>query len=234
MPAGDYVEIVITDSGTGMDEETLAHVFEPFYTTKPVGQGTGLGLAMCYGIVRQHHGVIWIESSPGRGTTVFILLPRFAGALPQKDDRQRSTTPTAPSSGTETILLVEDEPQVRAVAARALRSAGYRVLEATNGRDGVQVARRERDAIDIIVSDVVMPEMGGKEMVEIARQFLPAAAVLFVSGYTAGSFPNSTDDPAANRFLQKPFTPQELLAMVRQVLDRHAADRESPNTISAA
>ena len=227
MPAGDYVEIVVSDTGTGMDEETLAHVFEPFYTTKPVGQGTGLGLAMCYGIVRQHHGVIWIESSPGRGTTLFILLPRYEGALPQKVERTPSQTPPAASSGTETILLVEDEPQVRAVAARALRSAGYRVLEATNGRDGLQVARRERESIDLIVSDVVMPEMGGKEMVELARQFLPTTAVLFVSGYTAGSFPLPSDDPSANVFLQKPFTPQELLAMVRRVLDRHAAVREA-------
>ncbi|MDZ7631203.1 MAG: ATP-binding protein [Gemmatimonadaceae bacterium] len=233
MPAGDYVEIVISDTGSGMDEETLAHVFEPFYTTKPVGQGTGLGLAMCYGIIRQHHGVIWIESAPGRGTTVFILLPRYDGPLPAKPDRQRIDTPTQVTSGTETILLVEDEPQVRAVAARALRGAGYRVLEATNGRDGVQVARRERDRIDLIVSDVVMPEMGGKEMVELARHFLPHAAVLFVSGYTAGSFPLPTDDPAASMFLQKPFTPQELLAMVRQVLDRHAAVREARASIAA-
>ena len=232
MPAGDYVEIVVSDTGTGMDEETLAHVFEPFYTTKPVGQGTGLGLAMCYGIIRQHHGVIWIESSPGRGTTLFILLPRYDGVLPQTPETPLSVTPTPPSTGTETILLVEDEPQVRAVAARALRSAGYRVLEATNGRDGLQVARRERDAIDMIVSDVVMPEMGGKEMVELARQFLPSAAVLFVSGYTAGSFPLPSDDPSANVFLQKPFTPQELLAMVRQVLDRHAAIRESRAAIA--
>ena len=232
MPAGEYVEIVVSDTGTGMDEETLAHVFEPFYTTKPVGQGTGLGLAMCYGIVRQHHGVIWIESSPGRGTTLFILLPRYEGALPQKVERATSLTPTPVSSGTETVLLVEDEPQVRAVAARALRSAGYRVLEATNGRDGLQVARRERDTIALIVSDVVMPEMGGKEMVELARQFLPSAAVLFVSGYTAGSFPLPVDDPSANIFLQKPFTPQELLAMVRQVLDRHAAVRETRAAIA--
>ncbi len=228
MPAGEYVEIAISDTGTGMDEETLAHVFEPFYTTKPVGQGTGLGLAMCYGIIRQHHGVIWIESAPQRGSTVYILLPRYEGALPAAPGgRVTSPTPVPVSSGTETVLLVEDEPQVRAVAARALRSAGYRVLEATNGRDGVQVARREREAIDLIVSDVVMPEMGGKEMVELARQFLPSVAVLFVSGYTAGSFPLPSDDPSANLFLQKPFTPQELLAMVRQVLDRHAARRES-------
>ncbi len=232
MPAGDYVEIVVSDTGSGMDEETLAHVFEPFYTTKPVGQGTGLGLAMCYGIIRQHHGVIWIESSPGRGTTVFILLPRYEGPLPARAERPRSDTPVAVTSGTETVLLVEDEPQVRAVAARALRSAGYRVLEATNGRDGVQVARRERDAIDLIVSDVVMPEMGGKEMVELARQFLPSAAVLFVSGYTAGSFPLPSDDPSASMFLQKPFTPQELLEMVRQVLDRHAAVREARAAIA--
>jgi len=227
MPAGEYVEIVISDTGSGMNEETLAHVFEPFYTTKPVGQGTGLGLAMCYGIIRQHHGVIWIESAPGRGTTLFILLPRYEGALPDAAiGRPMSPTPAPVSSGTETVLLVEDEPQVRAVAARALRSAGYRVLEATNGRDGVQVARRERDAIDLIVSDVVMPEMGGKEMVELARQFLPSVAVLFVSGYTAGNFPLPSDDPSANMFLLKPFTPPELLAMVRQVLDRHAAQRD--------
>ncbi len=232
MPAGDYVEIVVSDTGSGMDEETLAHVFEPFYTTKPVGQGTGLGLAMCYGIIRQHHGVIWIESSVGRGTTVYILLPRYDGPLPVKTERPRADTPTQITTGSETILLVEDEPQVRAVAARALRSAGYRVLEATNGRDGVQVARRERDGIDMIVSDVVMPEMGGKEMVELARQFLPNAAVLFVSGYTAGSFPMPNDDPSATLFLQKPFTPQELLAMVRQVLDRHAAVREARAAIA--
>jgi CheY-like chemotaxis protein len=218
-----------------MNEETLAHVFEPFYTTKPVGQGTGLGLAMCYGIIRQHHGVIWIESAPGRGTTLFILLPRYEGALPDAAlGRPLSPTPAAISSGTETVLLVEDEPQVRAVAARALRSAGYRVLEATNGRDGVQVARRERDTIDLIVSDVVMPEMGGKEMVELARQFLPSVAVLFVSGYTAGNFPMPSDDPSANMFLQKPFTPQELLAMVRQVLDRQAVQRGGSATVATS
>jgi len=232
MPAGDYVEIVVTDTGTGMDAETLAHVFEPFYTTKPVGQGTGLGLAMCYGIIRQHHGVIWIESTPGTGTAVYILLPRYEGVVPQVGGRTRSETPAPITTGSETILLVEDEPQVRAVAARALRSAGYRVLEATNGRDGVQVARRERDTVDLIVSDVVMPEMGGKEMVELARQFLPSAAVLFVSGFTAGNFPLASDDPSANIFLQKPFTPQELLAMVRQVLDRHAAVREARAVIA--
>ena len=227
MPAGEYVEILISDNGTGMDEETLAHVFEPFYTTKPVGQGTGLGLAMCYGIIRQHHGAIWIDSSPGRGSTVNILLPRYSGPLPVQQGPAPVTTPMSTRTGTETVLLVEDEPQVRAVAARALRSAGYRVLEATNGRDGVQVARREREAIDLILSDVVMPEMGGKEMVELARQFLPSVAVLFVSGYIAGSFPLPNDDPSASMFLQKPFTPQELLAMVRQVLDRHAAVLEA-------
>ncbi len=225
MPAGDYVEIVIADNGTGMDADTLAHVFEPFFTTKPVGQGTGLGLAMCYGIVRQHHGVIWIESMVGRGSSVHILLPRFSGLLPARKDPIQTTLTTPTSQGTETILLVEDEPQVRAVAARALRSAGYRVLEATNGRDGVQVARRERETIDLILSDVVMPEMGGREMVEIARQFVPAVAVLYVSGFTAGNFPLAADDPSANVFLQKPFTPPELLAMVRQVLDQHAAAR---------
>ncbi len=232
MPAGEYVEIVISDTGEGMDEETLAHVFEPFYTTKPVGQGTGLGLAMCYGIIRQHHGVIWIESSKGRGSTVFILLPRYEGPFPAAVERQRRDTPLATTTGTETILLVEDEPQVRAVAARALRSAGYRVLEATNGRDGVQVARRERHAIEMIVSDVVMPEMGGKEMVGLARQFLPQVAVLFVSGYTAGSFPLSIGDASAMNFLQKPFTPQELLETVRDLLDRQAAVRAGAATIA--
>ncbi len=225
MPPGEYVEIVISDTGEGMDEETLAHVFEPFYTTKPVGQGTGLGLAMCYGIVRQHHGVIWIESAKGRGSTVFILLPRYQGQLPVVAERKRALTPASTLTGTETVLLVEDEPQVRAVAARALRSAGYRVLEATNGRDGLQVARRERERIDLIVSDIVMPEMGGKELVELARQYLPLVAVLFVSGYTAGSFPLPIGDASSRSFLQKPFTPQELLEAVRHVLDRRASVR---------
>jgi PAS domain S-box-containing protein len=226
MPAGDYVAIVVADTGIGMDAQTLAHVFEPFYTTKPVGQGTGLGLAMCYGIIRQHHGVIWIDSAPGRGSSVNLLLPRYEGPMSSRTERRGVTTPVSSTGGSETVLLVEDEPQVRAVAARALRSAGYRVLESTNGRDGLQVARRERGAIDLIVSDVVMPEMGGKEMVELARQFAPKAAVLFVSGYTAGSFPAPAEDPAARMFLQKPFTPQELLERVRAVLDRRATPED--------
>jgi CheY-like chemotaxis protein len=220
VPPGEYVEIVVEDTGIGMDPQTLAHAFEPFFTTKPVGQGTGLGLAMCYGIIRQQNGVIWIESEPGRGSAVHIVFPRHLGEVPvPADPVVLAPTPAPGQHGTETILLVEDEPQVRAVAARTLRGAGYRVLEATNGRDGLQLARRERGTIDLVLTDIVMPEMGGREMAELLRQFVPQAVVLYMSGFTAGGLPLPGDDAEARHFLQKPFTPPALLARIRTLLD---------------
>ena len=220
VPPGEYVEIVVEDTGIGMDPQTLAHAFEPFFTTKPVGQGTGLGLAMCYGIIRQQNGVIWIESEPGRGSAVHIVFPRHLGEVPVPADAVvLAPTPTPAQGGSETILLVEDEPQVRAVAARTLRGAGYRVLKATNGRDGLQLARRERGTIDLVLTDIVMPEMGGREMAELLRQFVPQAVVLYMSGFTAGGLPIPGTDAEARHFLQKPFTPPALLARVRLLLD---------------
>ncbi|MCU0626128.1 MAG: ATP-binding protein, partial [Gemmatimonadaceae bacterium] len=227
LAAGDYVEIIVRDTGTGMDAETLTHAFEPFFTTKPVGQGTGLGLAMCYGIIRQQNGVIWLESEPGRGTTVHILFPRWHGEVAARPE-VAAPAPAPQRAGTETVLLVEDEPQVRAVTARTLRGAGYRVLEATNGRDGLQVARRERGAIDIVLTDIVMPEMGGREMVELLRQFVPRVAVLYMSGFTAGALPIPTDDREARQFLQKPFTPVALLERIRVLLDDRDAGEPVP------
>ena len=228
VPAGEYVEITVRDTGTGMDAATLAHAFEPFFTTKPVGQGTGLGLAMCYGIIRQQNGVIWIESEPGRGSTVHIMFPRFYGALEPRHE-PLVLEPTPIRVGTETVLVVEDEPQVRAVAARTLRGAGYRVLEATNGRDGVQVARREKDSIDLVLTDIVMPEMGGREMMELVRQYIPRATVLYISGFTAGGLPVAADEREQRHFLQKPFTPVVLLDRVRVLLDeRVTGERPVP------
>jgi signal transduction histidine kinase/CheY-like chemotaxis protein len=221
VPNGEYVEVSVQDTGVGIDAETLSHVFEPFFTTKPVGQGTGLGLAMCYGIMRQHRGHVWIESEVGQGTRVVLLLPRHRGAVePRPIEATLPANVEQALTGAERILLVEDEPQVRTVAARVLRQAGYRVLEATNGRDGVQLARRERGRIDLIVTDVVMPEMGGREMVDLVRVFIPGAAVLFVSGYTAGALSTPTDPAPDAAFLQKPFAPTELLAAVRARLDQ--------------
>jgi signal transduction histidine kinase/ActR/RegA family two-component response regulator len=225
VPPGDYVEIVVRDTGTGMDASTLAHAFEPFFTTKPVGQGTGLGLAMCYGIIRQQNGVIWIESEPGRGSTVHIMFPRWHGDVESRAEPV-VLAPTPARLGNETILVVEDEPQVRAVASRTLRGAGYRVLEATNGRDGLQVARRERETIDLVLTDIVMPEMGGREMVELVRQFIPRAAVLYMSGFTAGGLPVADDERESRHFLQKPFTPIVLLEKVRHLLDDRATTGE--------
>ena len=232
VPPGDYVEIIVRDSGIGMDAATLAHAFEPFFTTKPVGQGTGLGLAMCYGIIRQQNGVIWIESEPGRGSTVHIMFPRWHGDVEARVEPV-VLAPTPARAGHETILVVEDEPQVRAVASRTLRSAGYRVLEATNGRDGLQVARRERETIDLVLTDIVMPEMGGREMVELVRQFIPRTAVLYMSGFTAGGFPVSDEERESRHFLQKPFTPILLLEKIRQSLDDRAITSERAAPVSA-
>jgi PAS domain S-box-containing protein len=217
--AGEYVLLVVKDTGTGMTEEVKAHVFEPFYTTKEVGKGTGLGLATCYGIVRQNRGHIELVSEVGKGTTFTVYLPRALGVGDVRV-RQGVREAVARSRGHETVLVVEDDPRVRDFIVRVLGSQGYRVLEAVDGEDALRLVQATRGPIHVLLTDVVMPKMGGKELAERLQALRPALQVLYMSGYAQGALadPGALDRGMA--LLQKPFTPQMLAQRMREVLDR--------------
>jgi CheY-like chemotaxis protein len=190
-------------------------VFEPFFTTKEVGKGTGLGLATVYGIVKQSGGFVWVYSEPGHGTTFKIYLPRSArthATLPAPD---ASTT----DGGTETVLLVEDEQALRALARRVLEGSGYTVLEAANGDEALRVAAAHTGEIDLLVTDVVMPMMGGRELVERLGSTRPKTRVLYMSGYTDGDIVRRGLVQRTRSFVQKPFTAEQLSRKVREVLE---------------
>jgi PAS domain S-box-containing protein len=213
--AGDCVRLVVTDTGHGMSADTRDHAFEPFYTTKEIGKGTGLGLATCYAIVKQSGGYITLESEQDAGTSVEILLPLVAA----EPDAVGPAAPFESPRGTETILLVEDEPTLRRLGARALRQFGYRVLEAANGEDALAVAAGHAGAIDLVVTDVVMPKMGGRELADRLREARPDTRVLFTSGYTGDAVVRHGVSDGAVPFLPKPFVPSTLAGKVRAVLD---------------
>ncbi len=217
---GEYVQLTVSDTGSGMEDAVRLHIFEPFYTTKSKGRGTGLGLATVYGIVRQAGGYIWLDTGPGQGATFQIYLPRTTDA-PEAAVAIRPI-PDRPE-GTETILLAEDEPLVRNIAVQTLRSLGYTVLEAANGREALRIMDRYTEQIHILVTDVVMPEMGGLELVEHLQVDHPKIPVLFLSGYTDGAVIQHGVTPD-RAFLQKPFTPISLARTVREVLDWTAND----------
>ena len=214
LAAGSYVQLTVTDSGRGMDEETRARAFDPFFTTKSVGQGTGLGLSTAYGVITQSDGSIYLDSVPGRGTTVRIYLPRAIGTVTAAPP---ATNPTA-ERGVETVLLVEDEEGLRQLLKTVLEGAGYVVLEAGNGREALEVNNAHDAPIDILVSDVVMPGMGGRELVERLAPLRPEARVLLISGYTQTAGFEQTIERAGAAFLQKPFTPDVFLTRVREAL----------------
>ncbi|MFI5278985.1 MAG: PAS domain S-box protein [Gemmatimonadales bacterium] len=217
---GPYVVMRIADTGTGMDAETRRRLFEPFFTTKERGQGTGLGLATIYGIIKQSGGYIWVESEPGAGTTFTVHLPQVeataavpGGAAGLLKESLR---------GNETVLLVEDDRAVRDLGRRALVDQGYHVLEAANGAEAVKLASGYAGPIHLLLTDVVMPEMGGRALAEALLAARPAMALLFVSGYNEDAVIQHGVQEAGLPFLQKPFTPSALLGMVRQVLDERA------------
>ncbi len=213
---GDHALLAVSDTGAGMDEETLSHLFEPFFTTKPVGEGTGLGLATVYGMVQQNSGAIEVSSEPSRGTTFRIYLPRHVGP----DQPRRTEHATAPAArGRETILLVEDEPAVLAVARRMLAGQGYTVLAAGMPGEAIQIAREHADEIDLLVTDVVMPEMTGRALATNLLSLHPRLKCLFTSGYTADVIAHQGVLNEGVQFLQKPFTIASLNAKVREVLD---------------
>lgn len=212
---GTYVHLMMSDSGKGMDRETLSHIFEPFFTTKEEGKGTGLGLATVYGIVQQSHGFIFADSLPDAGTTFDLYFPLVDAPLPEA----RSTSPAKPQSGSETILLVEDQQAVRLLLTQVLTDYGYKLLEASNGQEALRLVAATRDPIHILVTDVVMPQMTGPALAERLRRQWPTLRVLFMSGYAEGTvLPTFLAEPGTG-FIQKPFLPVELAKKLRDLLD---------------
>ena len=213
---GDYVLLAVTDTGVGMDAATRARVFEPFFTTKPVGQGTGLGLATVIGIVKQSGGAVAVYSEPGQGTAMKVYLPAHHA---QPDAVPAATIAATPATGSETVLLVEDDVGVRELAEEALRACGYQVLACALPEAALEQSRLQAGEIALLVSDVVMPQMDGPALAARLRQQRPQLRVLFVSGYPANAIAASGAFAAGADFLQKPYTPESLAAQVRRVLD---------------
>jgi two-component system cell cycle sensor histidine kinase/response regulator CckA len=199
-----------------MDDATRALIFEPFFTTKPHGKGTGLGLSTVYGIVQKSGGYVGVESQLGLGTTFEVLLPSVEGTS-RAHTGEQSVVPAR--GGDETILLCEDEESVRSVTRRFLTRQGYRVLEARNGEDALRIADEHEGPISLLVTDAVMPHMGGGELAEALTKRRPATKVLFVSGYTEDRLVHHAAARESTSFLEKPFTGEELASRVRQLLD---------------
>ncbi len=224
MVAGDYVEIAVSDTGHGMTPEIMAKIFEPFFSTKEVGKGTGLGLSTVYGIVKQTGGFIFPESTLGEGTTFRIYLPRY---VPTAADIEAAAARSAPKkerardlTGSGRVLLVEDEDSVRAFAIRALKRQGYDVIEATSGVEGLEKFEEVGGQVDLVVSDVVMPEMDGPSMLKELRKQRPDIKVIFMSGYPDDAFKRNLDPADHFAFLAKPFTLPQLAAKVKEELER--------------
>jgi len=217
---GAYVSLAVSDTGAGMDPQTQAHVFEPFFTTKPAGVGTGLGMAMVYGLVKQHHGFVHLYSEVGQGTTVKIYL-RLAHeqALPATPAGGEERLP----GGSDAILLVEDDPHLRAVAQRLFEKVGYRVFAAADGQEGLAAYRARKTGVDLVITDMVMPKISGMQLYETIRSAEPPdqrVKVLFTSGYPAADFRQALAGDPDVAFLTKPWTASELLGQIRSLLER--------------
>jgi CheY-like chemotaxis protein len=210
---GDYVVLTVRDSGSGMPPEVIEHLFEPFFTTKAPGEGTGLGLATVHGIVHQNGGFIDVASEPGRGTTFRIGLPRYVGRAAEGEAAEGATP-----RGQETVLLVEDEPAILNVVRRMLENLGYRVLAAVTPGQAIRMAEEHAGAIDLLVSDVVMPEMNGRDLAKRLLVLHPGIRRLFVSGYAAEIIAYRGVLDEGTHFLQKPFSSAALSAKVREAL----------------
>jgi two-component system cell cycle sensor histidine kinase/response regulator CckA len=211
---GAYAALSVTDTGTGMSAETRSHLFEPFFTTKDPDKGTGLGLSTVYGIVEQSGGVITVDSEPGRGTTFTIFLPPVEEmldvAVPDEAQVSRSTA--------RTVLLVDDEPEVRGLAGEILRRVGYTLLEAGSGEEALTVVDKHGSPIHLLVTDIMMPGMNGRELAERMRSLRPDLRVLYISGYVRDADTRAALLGNQSAFLSKPFTPETLTQKVRELL----------------
>jgi two-component system, cell cycle sensor histidine kinase and response regulator CckA len=212
---GHYVVLAVTDTGVGMTPEIRQRAFEPFFTTKEVGRGTGLGLATCHGIIRQAGGHIALYGEPGKGTTARVYLPRASGTAGPRHQLEADYAPR----GTERILIVEDDAQVRELAEVALTGCGYRVVSADCGHRAFQIINEDADGFDLMVTDVVMPDLGGRELAQQVTAIRPDLKILFVSGYTEDAVVRNGVLEAGVAFLAKPFSPARLARKVRSVID---------------
>jgi nitrogen-specific signal transduction histidine kinase/ActR/RegA family two-component response regulator len=225
--AGTFVQLAVSDTGCGMDEQTQEHLFEPFFTTKPVAAGTGLGLATVYGIVQQTGGSIEVSSTPGRGTTFEILLPRTRESESRLDP---SPVPAESPRGKETVLVIEDEPSVRGLVRRILQRSGYTVLEAAGGSQALLIGEQYPGPIDLLIADIVMPKMSGCEVAKRLVLLRPHLKVLFLSGYTDDTVVRHGVRERSVPFLPKPFSPAALVNKVREVLDQPILSAPAPAT----
>jgi CheY-like chemotaxis protein len=209
------VRLSVADTGVGMDAEVLSHLFEPFFTTKEVGKGTGLGLATVYGIVKQSDGYIAVRSAPGNGTTFEVHFPHVPGSPRDPAEPAAGALPR----GTETVLLVEDEEAVRKLLGQILSSAGYGVIEAGGGAEALELSRRRPGALDLMITDVVMPGLSGPQLAARLAEERPGIRVLFISGHADGGLGAEAPLGPGRSFLYKPLTAGDLLRRVRQMLD---------------
>ena len=214
---GEYVLVSVTDTGAGMDEKTRERIFEPFFTTKEIGKGTGLGLAMVYGIVKQHKGYINVYSEIGKGTTFKIYLPLVETNIVEEAKTKEVITLIG---GTETILLAEDDIEVRKLMRNVLEEFGYKIIEAEDGEDAVNKFAENRDSVQLLILDVVMPNKNGKEAYEDIKKLRADVRALFISGYTANIIHERGILEEGINFISKPVSPGELLKTVREVLDK--------------
>jgi CheY-like chemotaxis protein len=213
--AGCYVMLAVSDTGVGMNEETRRHIFEPFFTTKEIGRGTGLGLSTVQGIVTQSGGCVEVQSQPGRGATFRVYLP---GIPAQPAEVAPLPEVFADTAGNETVLVVEDQSQVRNYAANVLTTYGYNVITAESGADALRQSELEAGRIDLVLTDVVMPHMRGRELASQLRRLRPGIKVLFMSGYDDPAEGTLGTREAGTGFIQKPFTPDELAARIHDLL----------------
>jgi CheY-like chemotaxis protein len=228
LPLGRYVMLAVSDNGCGMEPDVQERIFEPFFTTKAVGQGTGLGLSTVYGIVKQSGGYIWVYSEPGQGSVFKVYLPQ--ARVEAAPEEPAAGAPQAPAGGSETILVIEDEDIVRHLACRGLRDHGYHVVEARNGAQALRYIREHPGTIDLVISDVVMPEMGGRELGQTLATVDPDLPILYMSGYTGEDVVQRGLLDPGSPFQQKPFTPAGLAVKVRAMLDHDSRRRTTTSS----
>ncbi len=214
---GSYIKLAVSDTGSGMDNETQKKIFEPFFTTKKKGKGTGLGLSIVYGIVKQNNGFVWVYSEPGQGSSFKVYLPKAPCDVATK----RNESPTVrKADGSETLLIVEDDEQLRKTLRTTLKQNGYKVLDAKNGKDALKICKKHEGMIELMITDVVMPKMSGRETVRRLQPLYPQMKIIYMSGYTDNAIVNHGILASGLDFLQKPFSLKDLGYKVREILDQ--------------